>query len=353
MARASCAEPVGKLEKPRLVRLRLPAGEVAENKKLKMNNNSTDNLPDAGSINPSGSPRPMWCRRVSLLPIIAFCTLTGFFCLLKPLPLAAQTTVPRAKNPPEIRLYTLDCGRLDFDDMKDVSDTDDYAGQKGVMAVSCFLIRHGDEWLLWDAGLGDEIAALPNGQDEFGFHWTVTKTLRSQLAELKLKPGDIKYVALSHLHADHIGNVGLFPRATFLVSPLDLAWGRAVPAPPSVDPKLLQTLSRMKIKPVAYDLDVFGDGSVRMLRAAGHTPGHHFLMVKLPKAGAVMLSGDLYHFRRDYDESLLTTVNESRAETLASMERFVKLVKKYNARVVIQHAPEDFAGMPKFPAFLN
>ena len=318
-----------------------------------MNNNSINNSPNAVSVNASGTPHRSWCLRVTLLQIITFCVLTGFFCLLTPLLLAAQTIATPTKNQPEIRLYTLDCGRLDFDDMKDVSDTDDYAGQKGVMAVSCFLIRHGDDWLLWDAGLGDEIAALPDGKDEFGFHWTVTKTLRSQLAELGLKPADIKYVALSHVHADHIGNVGLFPRSTFLVSPLDMSWGRAVPTPPSVDSKLLQKLSRMKIKPVAYDLDVFGDGSVRMLRAAGHTPGHHFLMLNLSKSGAVMLSGDLYHFRRDYDESLLTAVNESRAETLASMERFVKLVKKYRARVVIQHAPEDFEGMPKFPAYLD
>lgn len=260
---------------------------------------------------------------------------------------------PRSAPPLSMRLYALDCGRLDFKNLGPVSDTDDYVGQQGTMAVPCFLIRHNNVWMLWDAGLGDDVARLPGGKDEFGFHWTVTKTLRAQLAQLGLKPGDIKFVGLSHVHADHIGNVGLFPHATLLVSPLDLAWGKDTPPEPSIDPKLFRTLLRMKTSPVPYDLDVFGDGSVRMIRTSGHTPGHHSLLLNLPHSGRVFLTGDLYHFREDRRRTLMTTINSSRAETLASMQRFEALVKKYHARVVIQHDPNDFAALPAFPRFLD
>ncbi len=259
----------------------------------------------------------------------------------------------KAASLPEVRLYTLDCGQLDFKDMALVSDTGDYAGRSGTMAVPCYLIRHGSTWVLWDAGLGDAIAGKPGGEDRFGFHWTVRKTLAAQLADLGLTPSDISIVALSHIHGDHVGNIGLFPAATVYVSPLELPWGLQSPPPPTVDASLVRLLSRMSIHPVPFDLDLFGDGSVVMLRTAGHSPGHHSLLLRLPKSGVFVLSGDLWHFREDYDRSLMTAVNDSRAETLASMQRIKALAEHEHARIIIQHDPNDFRQMPKPPAYLD
>lgn len=259
----------------------------------------------------------------------------------------------RATPAPDVRLYTLDCGTLEIGDMSMFSDTGEHGGEKGMLAVPCYLIRHGRDWLLWDTGLGDRLAALPNGETRLGGHWTVRRTLTSQLAALGLTPGDIRYVALSHMHADHSGNIGLFPRATWLISPIELAWARDAPAPLGVDPSLIARLEKARIEPVADDRDVFGDGSVRILRAPGHTPGHKILLVTLPRSGAVALSGDLFHSRENYEKSLVPPVNVSRADTLASFDRFTRLVRNTHARVVIQHAREDFAAMPAFPRYLD
>ena len=51
------------------------------------------------------------------------------------------------------------------------------------------------------------------------------------------------------------------------------------------------------------EYDVFGDGTVIMLRTPGHTPGHSALLVKLPQAGAFILTGDAVHFRENYDSN--------------------------------------------------
>ena len=104
--------------------------------------------------------------------------------------------------PVGVRLYTLDCGRIDFVDMSTFSDTGDHDGERGAMPVPCFLIRHGADWMLWDAGRGDEIAASPGGREMVGLHFRVPVTLKSQQATLGLNPDDIRYVGLSHLHAD-------------------------------------------------------------------------------------------------------------------------------------------------------
>ena len=267
--------------------------------------------------------------------------------------LIAPSGSASAQAAPRLQLYTLDCGRLELEDMGMFSDTGEHAGEPGVMAVPCYLIRHGENWLLWDTGLGDGLAALPEGKTQFGGRWTVRRTLVSQLAELGLRPGDIDYVALSHLHADHSGNIGLFPTATWLLPAEELDWGGASPAPLGVDAGLAAQIPRDRVRPAQGDLDVFGDGQVMILRAPGHTPGHRILLVRLSTAGPVLLSGDLFHTRENYERSLVPAVNVSRADTLASINRFAGLAAHLHARVVIQHAPEDFAAMPVFPAALD
>ena len=134
----------------------------------------------------------------------------------------------------DVRLYTLDCGRIDFTDEAVFSDTGEHDGERGAMPVPCFLIRHGSDGMLWDVGLGDEIAASPAGRVMVGLHFRVPRTLASHLKQLALTPDDIRCVGLSHLHADYSGNAALFPKATFLVSPRELAWASTSPAPDGV-----------------------------------------------------------------------------------------------------------------------
>lgn len=264
----------------------------------------------------------------------------------------AQTSADKPADPPSIRLYTLDCGLTEFKDADVFSDTGEYEGKYLALPTPCYLIRHGKDWLLWDTGLSDKLVAEPQGKEIFGGRFSVRKTLAAQLRALGLKPDDIRYVGLSHLHFDHTGNLGLFPRSTFLVAAEELAAARAKKPPFGVDPASIAPLARARVQTFEMDHDVFGDGSVKMLKTPGHTDGHRSLMVKLPKSGPLLITGDLYHTRQNYEKSLVPRINQ-RADTLASMDRFARIRAATGARVVIQHAPEDFAAMPAFPAYLE
>src|SRR5262249_44482474 len=79
----------------------------------------------------------------------------------------------------------------------------------------CVLIKHREQWLLWDTGYPDAVADGP--VDTPVGHATRAKKLVAQLGELNLKPSDIAFVAVSHTHGDHVGNVDLFPAATLLI----------------------------------------------------------------------------------------------------------------------------------------
>lgn len=272
------------------------------------------------------------------------------------LALAGATGAVRAADPvTDVRLYAMECGTARFKDFGAFSDTGEYDGKAHSAGVSCYLIRHPKGSLLWDAGLGDALSAAPGGVDAAGgaIHLQVDKPLLPQLLQIGITPDDVTHLAFSHLHFDHTGNANAFAQATWLMNKAELDAALVEPPPFGVDPSTFSAHKTAKLDLLAGDRDVFGDGSVRILSTPGHTPGHQVLMIQLAKAGTVILSGDLYHTQANRKNGRVPVINTSRAETLASFDRVEKIVKNRKARFVIQHAPEDFAALPKFPAYLN
>ena len=253
--------------------------------------------------------------------------------------------------PTELRLYALDCGHMDVQDMAPFSDTGEYDGKPGEIVAPCFLIGHPKGWLLWDAGLGDALVGAPRAMG--GFHLSAGVTLKAQLAQLGLKPEDISYVAFSHLHFDHTGNANLFTSATWILQRAELAWALSTPTPGGVDTSTFSAYKAGKQQMIDGDDDVFGDGTVRILFTPGHTPGHQSLVLKLRDAGIVILSGDLYHLRENHRFHRVPVYNVNRAETLASMARVDTIIAHTHARLIVQHDPMEFRALPKFPAYLH
>src|SRR5215475_11456921 len=124
------------------------------------------------------------------------------------------------------KLYILNCGEGVAGDISRWSPGVN-VGKSMDFVDNCYLIHHVQGWLLWDTGVADAIAAMPQGQapaDPRMTHWRRPKTLASQLEALGVNPADLKYVAVSHTHPDHIGNVELFPRVMLLVQKAEYEW---------------------------------------------------------------------------------------------------------------------------------
>jgi len=252
------------------------------------------------------------------------------------------------------RLYALDCGRVDFSNMGLFSDTGEYDGKPGSLVVACFVIRHPKGILVWDTGLGDKLAENKSGVDlPGGFHMSMPVTLAEQLKAMGLAPADVTAVAFSHFHFDHTGNANMFPESTWIINKAELPWALADPTPSGVDPSTFSSYKTAKTQMIDNDYDVFGDGNVMILKAPGHTPGHQVLLLKLNKAGTVILSGDLYHTRDNRKYRRVPGFNYERADTLASIDRIEKIVANTKGRLVVQHDPVDFKALPKFPAYLE
>jgi glyoxylase-like metal-dependent hydrolase (beta-lactamase superfamily II) len=265
------------------------------------------------------------------------------FCSAVLLSAAALAQTP----PAEVTLTRLDCGSSAGPvDIARFSDTYAYEGRKQPFTASCYLVRHGDDYLMWDTGYPTASAgAQPSGP-------TVKVSLVEQLAKLEVKPEQIGFVGISHYHGDHIGQAASFPQATLLIGKGD--WDALTSMPPlqgaNPAPVTHWISGGGKLEVVPRDKDVFGDGSVVMLDTPGHTPGHHSLLLRLKEKGPVLLTGDLAHFRENYESNGVPSFNTNRADTLASLERFKGVAKNTNATVIIQHDPRDIEKLPAFPA---
>jgi len=114
------------------------------------------------------------------------------------------------------RLYVIDCGQRTAPDVAPWTPGVN-VGKPVDFVDTCYLLKRGADWMLWDTGLTDEIFSAPSSDP---YAWKRTKSLADELERIGVKPSNIKYVAVSHTHPDHIGNVELFPQALLLVQKL-------------------------------------------------------------------------------------------------------------------------------------
>lgn len=263
-------------------------------------------------------------------------------------PLAAHAQAAPARTAPDIELWRLDCGDFEISDFAEFSDTHRYDGKPYRLVDSCYLIRHGSDYLLWDTGISGDVVGKKVVDGVFTL--TLKRRVVDQLAQIGVKPAQIGRVGISHYHDDHTGQLSDFAHATLLIGAGDFAAIKAGAASRPNWPVLFKPWldGTAKVEAAEGDKDVFGDGSVVMLDLPGHTPGHHALLVRL-KSGAVLLSGDQFHATESFAHDQVPVFNTDRADTLASIDRFKQIAVNLKAKVVIQHEPADVARLPIFP----
>jgi len=260
----------------------------------------------------------------------SFALLAGVFAF------SAWAQAPTA----EVTLTRLDCGS-GFNDARRFSDTFAYTDPKIPFTFSCYVIKHGSDYMVWDTGyLPGSVANATN------------KPITELLSQMSVKPDQVKFVGISHFHADHTGQLAPFSNATLLIGKGD--WDGVNSNPPMGGANVAGFKDWMgsttrKVKPLTADEDVFGDGSVVVFRTPGHTPGHSAVLVRLKEKGPVILLGDAAHFHENYVSDGVPGFNYSRADTIASLERIKGMEKNLKATVIIQHDPRDISKLPAFP----
>ena len=185
---------------------------------------------------------------------------------------------------------------------------------------------------------------------------TATKTLKAQLAEIGYKPADINYISLSHQgHSDHTANANQFAAASTWLVPL--AERNAMFATTAAGIMQQSSYSALKSSKTVIlgsdDYDVFGDGTVVIKSAPGHTPGHQVLFLKLAKTGPLLVAGDLYHYPEEGTMKRFPTFEFNKDQSAVSRAAINEFLKKSGAQMWIEHDAATFVKLKKSPAFYD
>jgi N-acyl homoserine lactone hydrolase len=258
------------------------------------------------------------------------------------------------------RLYVLDGGvlksetaryRLTDADVEEVS-----------LSVASFLIVHPRGVLLWDAGaVADHERTGPVGfeqrllrRDGAERFVKLAPTLTSQLKAAGYEPKDVTYLALSHYHWDHTADANLFVNAEWLVPKVEHDAMFGADPPGATRPETYAALKNAHTTLLTgAEHDVFGDGTVVIHAAPGHTEGHSVLYVKLKNTGGVVLSGDLYHYPAERTLKRLPTFEVSEAQTRASRDEVEQFLRRTNAALWIQHDLAAHRKLKKSPEYYD
>lgn len=279
-----------------------------------------------------------------------------------------------------LQLVKLDCGEIYVSDLSIFSVDGDYDGETDTFANTCWLVRHPEGDLLWDLGLPGALTS--EGEMSQGpFTVSLEQTIGEQLENMNIGLSDIEYLAISHSHFDHTGQIDqLDPnQTTWLINELEYehmfpgteesgteeSAGRTGQSAtedtssgdaPTEDtdaqesgeeaPNQFSAFEFLEHEIILDNHDVFGDGSVVIFQTPGHTPGHSSLLVNLPETGPVLLTGDLWHMEESRENKRVPAFNTSEEATRQSMQEFEDRAETLGAKVIIQHEPADTEDLP-------
>ena len=257
------------------------------------------------------------------------------------------------------KLYRLDCGHSVAND-ESVWTPGKNVGRTIEFSSTCWLIKHGADWLLWDTGVPEDTLNDPKGWSTLPklIVYHLDRSVTDQLAQIGLKTTDIGRVAISHTHGDHIGNVSLFPDASILMQRAEHNWIHSADGPNNNVNQLMALARKLMGTPknlelIDGDTDVFGDGSVILIATPGHTPGHQSLLLRLRNSGFVILSGDVAHLEENFERDLVPSLNTSKPESIESMDRIKQLIAMYQAKFFINHDKSQEDGLKLLPEYYD
>jgi N-acyl homoserine lactone hydrolase len=170
-----------------------------------------------------------------------------------------------------------------------------------------------------------------------------------QLGARGIDPGDVSLIVMTHLHYDHASGLSQFPDATVVVDEREWAGahGRLGPLEGFLTPLFANPGQTWLTLPgAAGEIDLLGDGTIRLVSTPGHTAGHRSVILRLAGDRELLLTGDAAYARRTIDDNLLpllTHDDESYMKSLGWVRDWV--AAHPGAPVIPGHDAEVFAAL--------
>lgn len=219
-----------------------------------------------------------------------------------------------------------------------------------------WVIEHPEGLIVVDTG---ELAGASTPADylesEPGLRWFVAPNFRiqvgtqeeigPQLRALGLDPNDVRWLVQTHLHFDHTGGLGFFPRSEVLVSRLefDKPPNGAAPSlwPSWYRPTLVEARSGA-YGPFGESHVLTRAGDVRLLSTPGHTNGH--LAVVLDDGETTyFFAGDAAFSEARLLKGEVAGISQDVAATRDTLGRIRELTRRQPVVFLPTHDPASLA----------
>lgn len=184
------------------------------------------------------------------------------------------------------------------------------------------LVRTAEGNILFDTGLHPVHVRRPEAtfgpQPDMHVVMDDEDAIVARLASVGVRPEDVTVVVNSHLHFDHAGNNGAFPRATFIAQADHLEFAKGNASFPGV----YWDVPELRYMPVSGRTRVAR--GVEAVPTPGHAPGHQSLVVDLRETGRVVLCGDAAFTRENLERGEIPAPDPDAArESLALIRSLV------------------------------
>jgi len=242
-------------------------------------------------------------------------------------------------------------------------------GQRRLIDVPCMVAlmhhpQHG--WGLFDGGYSPRILEATATMPYRIYRWvtpmtvTAESSVAGQIARFGIGPDDVRWIVISHFHADHVAGLRDFPRARFIATRAafeDVCNSKGLPALlraylPSLLPEdftqratLIDAFLSSSLEPFGGTRDLFGDGLIRLVPLPGHACGQIGARVETA-GGPVLLSADACWLSRGYRELrnahwLTRFIIDNAGQTRATLTKVHELgIAHPTLRIFPTHCPE-------------
>jgi len=221
--------------------------------------------------------------------------------------------------------------------------------------VPFYLIRHPQGDVVVDGGNPLAVARDPRAHwgrlaELFEVHMTEEQHCAAQLRGLGIAPESVGHVVQTHLHIDHTGALGHFPGAEIVVHASELDSARTV-EPPHAHGYVREDFEQPGLdwRPVQGELDLFGDGTVRLLPTPGHSAGHVSLLLHLARTGPVLLTADAVDNRAQWEGCEPPRALHAAEDAERSRERLRELAQELDPLLVFGHDPDNWSQLRHAP----
>jgi len=257
----------------------------------------------------------------------------------------------------EMRLYLMESAYFDVD--QSVLTVGAGMGEIVRITTTFALLRHPEGNVLIDTGLSKEnISASEEVWGTSENRLTVPlmsegMDIPAQLASVGLKPDEINYVVLTHLHQDHTGGIVDVEGATFVCQRAEMEYAKQPDIPAMEREYQINEIQpdKLKWRLVDGEHDLFGDGKVILIPTPGHTPGSQAVMMRLANTGPVIFAGDAIWTEQLMDDMFLPAICWCASKFCKARRELKQFASEAGAKFIHPHEPRQFEIWKKSPDY--